>query len=164
MPYVTLEALEELTGSCKKATPSSGQVWSDIKQKSPSEEDLEEFFANLSTVTDRKPAILSVVPTYNKAYATSSQHLPPIISDRYDPQNLSLNYHQLIEKTETVCQQPLTESQIMHLEEVTRDRATTSCVSNIIVDALLHHNFIRLDTYQVNLHQSCTSIHVSMHG
>jgi hypothetical protein len=123
VPYVTLEALEELAGSRKKATPSSGQVWSDIKQKSPTEEDLEEFFANLSTVTDRKPAILSVVPTYNEAYAKSSQHLPPMISDRYDPQNLSLNYHQLLEKTETLCQQPLTESQIMHLEEVTRGQS-----------------------------------------
>ena len=104
VPYVTLEALEELATSRKQATTStSAELYAETKklqpgemELQPGEMELQKVFANLSTATDRKPAILSVIPPYSDAFIKSSEHFPPLLSELYNPDNLSMDYCQLL--------------------------------------------------------------------
>ena len=42
--------------------------------------------------------------------AQSSHHLPTPLHSLYEPQNLHLNYHQLLSKVKGVCKEPITEA------------------------------------------------------
>ena len=73
------------------------------------------------STTDRKPAILSLIPPYCEQFTQSSNHLPVPFQSLYEPENLQLNYLQLHEKAcKNVCREPITEIQVSHLENLTR--------------------------------------------
>ena len=95
----------------------------DIADQAPSQEELEELYMDISKVTGRKPAILTLIPQYSNRFIQSSDHLPPLLQGLYDPQNLSLNLDQLVEKYNSVCKNSVTESQVQHLEEITRGQS-----------------------------------------
>ena len=60
------------------------------------------------------------VSKYNDHFIKSSDHLPPLLQDLYDPKNLILSYDQLVKKYNNVCKDSVTESQVQHLEQITR--------------------------------------------
>ena len=88
------------------------------------EGDMNEFFLSLSKVPNRKPALLSLLPTYSDRFSQSAQHLPTLLQGRYCPENGHLNYSELLEKNKNICCEPILESQVKHLEEITRGQAS----------------------------------------
>lgn len=118
VPYVTMEVLEQIS-SHKKLSSNSGSVSTNTVGQAPSQEELEELYMDLSKVSDRKPAILTLISPYSDRFIQSSDHLPPLLQDLYDPKNLILSYDQLVKKY-NVFKDSVTESQVQHLEEITR--------------------------------------------
>ena len=123
VPYVTMEELEKITSRKELSESSSGPGLTDNADQAPSQEELEELYMDISNVTGRKPAILTLIPQYSNRFIQSSDHLPPLLQGLYDPQNLSLNLDQLVEKYNNVCKNSVTESQVRHLEEITRGQS-----------------------------------------
>lgn len=95
VPYVTMEELEQMSSHKKR---NSVSVSSDIIGQAPTQDELEELYMDLSKVSDRKPAILSLISPYSDRFIQSSDHLPPLLLDLYDPKNLHLSYDQLVKK------------------------------------------------------------------
>ena len=122
VPYVTLEELEKISQRQKKIQPLS-KKWEAITKQVPTEEDLKEFFLSLSKAPNRNPALLSVLPGYSDAYSQSSQHLPTPLQGLYCPDNLHLNYSELLEKTKAIYWDPILQLQVKHLEELTRGQS-----------------------------------------
>ena len=118
-----MEELEKITSRKELSESSSGPGLTDIADQAPSQEELEELYMDISNVTGRKPAILTLIPQYSNHFIQSSDHLPPLLQGLYDPQNLSLNLDQLVEKYNNVCKNSVTESQVRHLEEITRGQS-----------------------------------------
>ena len=123
VPYVTMEELEQITSRKELSESSSGPGSTDIADQTPCQEELEELYMDISKVAGRKPAILTLIPQYSDRFIKSSDHLPPLLQGLYDPQNLSLNFYQLVEKYNNVCKNSVTESQVEHLEEITRGQS-----------------------------------------
>ena len=73
VPFVTMEELEKIASQRKQNLSTSGQEWKLLY--TPIEQELDEFYDDLSRVADRKPAMLSLIPQYSEIYAQSS--LPP---------------------------------------------------------------------------------------
>ena len=84
------------------------------------QEELEELYLDISKYTNRKPAMLTLISPYSDCFIQSSDHLPPLLHDLYDPKNLILSYDQLVKKYNNVCKDSVTESQVQHLEQITR--------------------------------------------
>ena len=103
----------------KKIQPLS-KKWEAITKQVPTEEDLKKFFLSLSKAPNRNPALLSVLPGYSDAYSQSSQHLPTPLQGLYCPDNLHLNYSELLENTKDIYWDPILELQVKHSEELTR--------------------------------------------
>lgn len=121
IPYVTLEELESISQR-QHATDVSNNMWEKIKKQKPSTEDLQQFYVQLNGVENRKPAILSLITPYNSKFVQSVEHLPPALQGKYSPSNTELSYTELISATDDICY-TASESQIHHLEELTRGQA-----------------------------------------
>ena len=124
VPYVTMEELEQVAPQRKKAKINPGKIKEVGAKNSPSQQELDDLYKDLSKVTDRKPAILSLIPPYCEQFTQSSDHLPVSLQSLYEPENLQLNYLQLIEKAEHMCREPITGIQVRHLENLTRGQAS----------------------------------------
>jgi len=90
----------------------------------PSKEDIQEFYGELSKAPSRKPGILSLIPPYSDAFIQASQHPPPVLQGIYSPENIELNYSQLLEKAKGKYHEPVSDLQVQHLEEITRGQAS----------------------------------------
>ena len=123
VPYVIMEELEQIAPQRKKAKMNPKKSWEVDAKHSPSQQDLDDLYKDLSGATDRKPAILSLISPYCEHFTQSSDHLPDPLQSLYEPENLQLNYLQLLEKAEDVCREPITEIQVNHLENLTRGQA-----------------------------------------
>ena len=113
VPYVTMEELEQVAPQRKKAK-MDGKIWEVSAKHSPSRQELDDLYSELSKAPDRKPAILSLIPPYCEKFTQSSDHLPDPLQSLYEPGNLQLNYLQLLKKTEHVCKEPITEILVSH--------------------------------------------------
>ena len=123
VPYVTMEELEQISFHKKLSQSSSGSVSTDTVGQTPTQEELEELYMDLSKVADRKPAILTLISPYSDRFIQSLDHLPPLLQDLYDPKNLILCYDQLVKKYNNLCKDSVTKSQVQHLEEITRGQS-----------------------------------------
>lgn len=122
VPYVTLEELEDIAVSRTKSV-SQDNGYSKISEQRPTEQELQELYVDLNGASDRKPAILSLVTGYSDRFVQSSDHLPPIMQDLYDPSKVTLDYVQLLSHTDKLGVEVLSSSQVKHLEESTRGQA-----------------------------------------
>ena len=69
----------------------------------PSVDEMNNLYSNIST-SKTKPGILSLVPEFSDMYVpvTSIHEFPRPLSLLYDPNNLKLKYHELLEKCESI--------------------------------------------------------------
>ena len=123
VPYVTLEELEKISQRQHKMQPVS-KKWETTSKQVATDEEMTEFYLSLSNAPNRKPAILSVVPYFSDRFAHSFQHLPTPLQGIYQPENDSLNYLELLEKAKSVSHEAILESQVKHLEVLTRGQST----------------------------------------
>ena len=126
VPNVTMEELEQIASKRKQNTgniPTSGLSWTEVARHTPTQQELDDFYMDLSKNTGRKPAILSLIPQHSDSFIQSSEHLPHILQSLYEPDYLHLDYLQLLAKVKDVCRQPVTEAQVSHLEQLTRGQA-----------------------------------------
>ena len=125
MPYITMEKLGETAAKRKRTSTCTQEsmAWHEIAKQPPTEHELEEFYRNLSKASNRKPAILSLIPPYNSSFTSSSDQLPPLLQDLYEPDCLHLDYLQLLQRSKDACNSPVSEIQVRHLEELTRGQA-----------------------------------------
>lgn len=123
IPYVTLEELEGISQR-QSSMDVSSNAWESIAKQPPSTEDLRGFFSQLNDVTDRKPGILSVLPSYSSKFVQAVEHLPPALQGLYSPSKLNFSYTKLLDSAPQICTEIATESQIKHLEELTRGQAS----------------------------------------
>ena len=114
--YCTMEELEQISSHKNVSQSNSGSVSTNNVAQAPSQEELEELYPDLSKYTNRKPAMLTLISPYTDCFIQSSDHLPPLLQDLYDPKNLILSYDQLFKKYNNVCKDSVTESQVQHLE------------------------------------------------
>lgn len=119
VPYVTMEELENIASQRKKSVSNPSQGRTDITTQDLSQQELEELYKDLNMATDRKPAILSLITPSSDRFTQSSDHLPPHLQGLYEPENLHLNYLELITKFKDVCKQPITEAQWKNSQGVT---------------------------------------------
>ena len=120
VPYCTMEELEQISSHKNVSQSNSGSVSTDNVAQAPNQEELEELYLDLSKYTNRKPAMLTLISPYSDRFIQSSDHFPPLLHDLYDPKNLILSYDQLVKKYNNVCKDSVTESQVQHLEQITR--------------------------------------------
>ena len=107
-------------------------AWHEIIKQAPTENEMKEFYIDLSKASNRKPAILSLIPPHNNSFTTSSEQLPPLLQELYSPSCIQLDYLQLLQKSKDVYNVgPLLEIQVSHLDQNTGQ------------DVLQHHSFIR---------------------
>ena len=125
VPYITMEKLGETAAKRKRTSTCTQEsmAWHEIAKQPPTEHELEEFYRNLSKASNRKPAILSLIPPYNSSFTNSSDQLPPLLQDLYEPDCLHLDYLQLLQRSKDACNSPVSEIQVRHLEELTRGQA-----------------------------------------
>lgn len=125
VPYITMEELGETAAKRKDTHTSSSQYesWHEhVVKQTPTEQELEEFYHDLSKASGRKPAILSLISPYSSSFTVSSDQLPPLLQDLYEPDCLQLNYLQLLQRSKNVCTS-VSDIQVRHLEEFTRGQA-----------------------------------------
>ena len=123
VPYTTMEELEKTAVQRKRSVTIPTQKWKEIANQAPTVQELEELYRDLSLATDRKPAILTLLPSYSVQFVQVSEHVPPLLLSLYEPANLDLNYVQLLDKVRDVCKEPVSETQVSHLEKLTRGQA-----------------------------------------
>lgn len=124
VPYVTLDELQDVALSRKKNISWKDKDYAKISEQTPTQQELQELYKDLEGAINSKPAILSLIPGYSDRFIQSSDHLPPLLIDLYDPSNVSLDYVQLLAKTDKLGGEALTASQVKHLEETTRGQAS----------------------------------------
>ena len=54
------------------------------------------------------------------------QHLPPALQGLYSPSNINLSYTELLASVPQICTETATESQIKHIEGLTRGQASNT--------------------------------------
>lgn len=126
IPFITMEELEKTAVQRKLSTrniTNHTQKWTEIAKQAPTVQELEELYRDPSLATDRKPAILSLIPSYSDHFLQVSEHVPPLLQSLFEPENLDLNYLQLLDKVKDVCNEPVPEIQVSHLEKLTRGQA-----------------------------------------
>lgn len=95
VPYVTLEDLENIAPK-RKQKDGLCQSDSRVVGQTPTEQELNDFYAHLNAASNRRPAILSVIPEYSDKFVQSSDHLPPLLQHLYDSKYITLNYADLL--------------------------------------------------------------------
>ena len=62
--------------------------------KPPNDEEWSSFFKEIAKETEKKPAILFIIPPHNEQFAQSSDHLTLPLQTIFDPKNLEFGYSQ----------------------------------------------------------------------
>ena len=166
VPYITMEQLEVTATKRRKTSTSVQDVsmnatcnWKQV----PTQCELEEFYRDLSEASDRKPAILSLIPPYNNNFISSADQLPPLLQDLYKPDHLHLDYLQLIKMSSStnLFNTAVSEVQVNHLEELTRGQAMNhqwfKYRAGRITASQLYQVFLYMYMYQ-GVCLSCTCI------
>lgn len=80
----------------------------------------------MASCENAKPAVLSVIPEYSEKYIpiTISSDLPPVLTDLYNPSNLSLSYYDLL-KLSSEAKVTVTSEQCKAVELRTRDQTNS---------------------------------------
>ena len=71
VPNVTMEEMEQTASKRKqniRNIPTSGLSWTKVAKHTPSQQELENLYMELSKATDRKPAILSLMPQHSDLF------------------------------------------------------------------------------------------------
>ena len=87
----------------------------------PSAEELSGFYTELAGCS-KKSIILSTVAPHNGQFVQSIDHLPKALQSLYDPNNLKVNFIQLLELTQQF-KETVTPAMRDHLEIITRTQA-----------------------------------------
>ena len=101
VPYAPLKDID-FTGKKRKSC-KSGATSSSSSSKKPvpeaSESEKLQFFNALAPCPGTKSAVLAVTPVHCDAYVPASfaPELPMVLSDLYQPDNLSLGYNELLQ-------------------------------------------------------------------
>lgn len=92
----------------------------------PSVQEKKEFLDSLASGKNSKPAVLAVLPAYSDRYIPSclSSDLPPVLTDLYEPTNLSLSYYELLQLTNKIVI-TLSSEQAKAVESKTMDQSTS---------------------------------------
>ena len=132
-----MEELEKVAYQRKQNLSTSGHEWKLLSTFTPSEQELDEFYDDLSIVSGRQPAMLSLIPQYSEIYTQSSHHLPTPLHSLYEPQNLHLNYHQLLSKVKGYAKSQLQRLKSYTWKSSQGDKQAINSCSNTEPDALL---------------------------
>jgi hypothetical protein len=110
---------------CGQPSSSPSSVVNKHINLTPGEDELGNFFQKLS-LGPSKPAVLSIVPPYSQAYKPkSTDHIyPTILSELYDPNNIDMNYKELVEMGKNI-RLTVTPEQREAVEEATREQASS---------------------------------------
>ena len=93
--------------------------------KPPNDEEWSSFFKEIAKETEKKPAILSIIPPHNKQFVQSSDHLPLPLQTIFDPKNLEFDYLQLLGIAKDFISPTISTTQQDHLEELTRSQSNS---------------------------------------
>lgn len=78
---------------CAAQTSNSQAVQiSSSKIAPPSQAEVHEFFSSIAEEKHQTPVILSVIEPYNKSFACSNDHLPPLLQDLFKPAYLKFDF------------------------------------------------------------------------
>jgi hypothetical protein len=115
---------ECLSSSTSQISKNVHPVRKTRKIPSPTENELDSFFSDLVS-TNRKPAILSIVPDYLESYKPKSAvlKLPKPLTELKNKQSMNLDYDQLIKSCEGI-EITVTDEEIENVEKITRKQAS----------------------------------------
>jgi hypothetical protein len=105
--YAPVKEINFIGKKKKAANCVSNDVSTSSKQKKltlPSVEEKKQFLDSLASSATLKPAVLSVLSDYCDKYIPSAlcSDLPRVLTDLYDPCNLSLSYYELLQLSSEV--------------------------------------------------------------
>ena len=88
-------------------------------------DEMNNLYSNISK-SKTKPGILSLVPEFSDMYVplTSLPEFPHPLPSLYDPNNLKLRYHELLEKCEAICVE-VTQNMAVTVEKASREQYKT---------------------------------------
>ena len=118
------DAIRSATNS-SISSPTARSVRISNPSKIPSADKMNILYSNISK-SSSKPGILSLVPEFSDMYApiTSLPEFPHPLPQLYDPNNLKLEYHELLEKCESIC--VVTQNMAVSVEKASRDQYKSS--------------------------------------
>ena len=109
--------LDEQQSGLTKTTPNSKKI-----DYNPSETQKKVFLKKLHD-SNTKPAILSLIPPYNKGYVETQLDLPASLDTCYDEELASLNHSDLLTKAEDYFAKiSCTEQQVINVELLTKSQ------------------------------------------
>ncbi|KAH3728110.1 hypothetical protein DPMN_054057 [Dreissena polymorpha] len=133
LPTLTFKSLKRKFEECLSS--STSQISKNHKSKvhpvrktmkipSPTESELDSFFSDLVS-TNRKHAILSIVPDYLESYKPKSAvlKLPKPLTELKNKQSMNLDYDQLIKSCESI-EITVTDEEIENVEKITRKKVS----------------------------------------
>lgn len=136
IPYAAIEEIDFTSAKKKhsqlledKKVPTALRNSDEVVQRPLTITSYEEqlnFFQKIS-LSDSKPAILSLISPYNTKYIPKGAALPQPLTHLYDANATELNYDELLSKCIDISLQiSITDEEIKAIEEGTREQASTN--------------------------------------
>ena len=117
--YFTTPKHQSTKLTCITNTTGNTPTHNKVKIVPPSHTEKQECFRKIAQEQKRRPIILSVIQPYNNNFILSSDHLPKLLQDLYQPAYLESDYTELLKLAESYLDDVVTPAMIDHLAQLT---------------------------------------------